>query len=188
MTAQYTWSNRKFSLASNLKWSNLKFSLAVDRACGEESTRYPKPSLICFAMPQWITCIVSALTHVAYFSINQLVDYHKSCLLIGWATHCLLVIDHINFQIKNNGRKITFYRNLRFIEVSFDFFEIIFSPTSWFILKQLHNSPELFMSDSQLGCAFWLLLIDNSGSLSNCWILQNTYTLPKFRVYLTDFL
>ena len=27
-------------------------------------------------------------------SINQLVDYNKSYLLIGWTTHCLLVIDH----------------------------------------------------------------------------------------------
>ena len=43
--------------------------------------------------------------------------------------------------IQNNGKKLTFYRGF-----SLGFFEIIFCPTSWFILKQL----------------------DNFGSLSNC--------------------
>ena len=45
------------------------------------------------------------------FSINQLVDYYKSCLLIGWATHCIpLVAKGIYFQIENNDRKLTCWR------------------------------------------------------------------------------
>ena len=40
--------------------------------------------------------------------------------------------------------------NSRLAEVLVCFFKIIFCPTSWFILKQLDNSPSLFMSDSQL--------------------------------------
>ena len=116
---------------------------------------------------------------------SLLVDYDKSCLLIGGVTRCSWAINHqqrkksiFNFKTKAE--------NSLFTEVSVRLFKTIFCPTSWFMLKQLDNFPSLPMSDSPVHCAS--LSICSQTTRAQCLIvkgeLQSKYKYRSCLVFL----
>ena len=93
-------------------------------------------------------------TVILCISINQLVGYISQNLPSDWLSYSLSIGDRppvakwIDFQLQNNVRKRTFFRDFSKFQ-----FKIMFCPTSWFILKQSDNLPSLSMNDNQLGRA-----------------------------------
>ena len=58
----------------------------------------------------------------------------------------ILPCDWLSYSLSFRRRPLA-AKGINFQSVSVGFFEIIFCPTSWFILKQLDNLPSLSMSD-----------------------------------------
>ena len=88
-------------------------------------------------------CFFTSWCGIINISINQLVDYYKSCFLMTTSS---------GRNRFSNSRQ--WHKNSRFAEVSIRFVKI-FCPAIWFILKvkQLDNLSSLSMAYSQLWCA-----------------------------------
>ena len=100
---------------------NITVELLTDHTLYLKVTTYVSYRSISFYHKSSIFIGYCRSYYISAVSINQLVDYYKCCLLIDWATHCLLMIDHlysakgINFQIQNNVRKRTFCQGFSLI-------------------------------------------------------------------------
>ena len=95
-------------------------------------------SIICTEFQKGSKCTI-LYTRVIPFSITQLVDQCKSCILIGYATRGLLVIV---IELQNLPVFLSFFSpNKYFFTLHLLTLLLLFCPTSWVILKQLDPSP-----------------------------------------------